>query len=68
MPINLSGSNGVNSSGNVVTDSEVSAVGNITTDNYFLGNGSQLTGITTANVDLTAVTTNVIPASNVRYS
>jgi hypothetical protein len=64
MPINLSGSNGVNSSGNVVTDSEISAVGNITTDNYFIGNGSQLTGITTANIDLTAVTTNIIPAAN----
>jgi hypothetical protein len=68
MPINLSGSNGVNSSGNVVTDSEISAVGNITTDNYFIGNGSQLTGIATGNIDLTAVTTNVIPASNITLS
>ena len=67
MPISLSGTQGVSASGNVVTNGVVSATGNVT-GNYFIGNGSQLTGITTGNVNLTAVTTNVIPASNVTLS
>jgi trimeric autotransporter adhesin len=68
MPINLSGINGVDSSGNIVTNGAVNAAGNIT-GNYFIGNGSQLTGIAASgNVNLTSVTTNVIPASNITLS
>ena len=32
-------------SGNILTRGLISATGNITTDNYFIGNGSQLTGL-----------------------
>ena len=50
-------------SGNLLTVGQVSAVGNITanTGSYFIGNGSQLTGITT----VTAVTNQILYGNNV---
>jgi hypothetical protein len=51
------------------SDLGISSTGNITTAGYMHGNGAFLSGINTgANIDLTAVTTNVIPASNVALS
>ena len=65
---------GVNGSGNVVVfantgayvDGVVSASGNITA-NYFIGNGSQLTGVTASSVNASALTGNTL-SSNVLYS
>ena len=49
-----------------LSDLGISTTGNITSDTYFIGNGSQLTGI--GAVDFTAVTTDIIPVSNVDLS
>jgi hypothetical protein len=65
---------GVNGSGNVVVfantgayvDGVVSASGNITA-NYFIGNGSQLTGVTASSINAAALTGNTL-SSNVLYS
>ena len=46
------------------SDYGISSTGNITTDGYVLGNGALLTGISGGNVNLTAVTTNIIPTGN----
>ena len=64
----------VNGTGNVAVFSNtgtyisgvVSASGNIT-GNYFIGNGSQLTGVTASSVDANALTGNTL-SSNVLYS
>ena len=48
----------VNGSGNVT--------GNVTAA-YFIGDGSQLTGISAGNVDLSAVAQSITPAANVTY-
>ncbi len=59
--------------GNILTGGLISATGNIT-GNYFLGNGSQLTGIAAtygnANVKsyLDSFDGNILPAANVTYS
>jgi len=63
--------------GNVYTAGVVSAMGNITggnvsttgnvTANYFIGNGSQLTGVTAASVDAANLTGNTL-SSNVTFS
>jgi hypothetical protein len=52
--------------GNIVTAGDVTATGNIT-GNYFVGNGSQLTGVTAASVDAANLTGNTL-SSNVLYS
>ena len=52
--------------GNVRTVGQVSATGNISA-NYFLGNGSQLTGLIASSVDANALTGNTL-ASTVLYS
>ena len=65
---------GVNGTGNVVVfantgayvDGVVSASGNITA-NYFIGNGSQLTGVTASSINAAALTGNTL-SSNVLYS
>ena len=51
---------------NILTGGEVSAVGNIT-GNYFIGNGSQLTGVAAASVNADALVGNTL-SSNVLYS
>ena len=61
MPSYVDGSNGI------VTTGNISATGNIT-GNYFIGNGSQLTGIAAGNVDLGNINQDVIPSANVTYS
>jgi hypothetical protein len=38
-------------SGNLATAGQISATGNITTTNYFIGNGRQLTGVQASDVD-----------------
>jgi hypothetical protein len=64
--------NGINSvsgnitGGNVLTGGTVSAVGNIT-GNYFIGNGSQLTGITADNVNADDLIGNTL-SGNVLFS
>jgi hypothetical protein len=58
------------------SDLGISATGNITTDNYFIGNGSQLTGIAASygNANVTTLlsggtfTGNIIPAGNATQS
>ena len=54
--------------GNILTGGEVSAVGNITanTGSFFIGNGSQLTGVTatSAGFPITAGTSNIAAAVN----
>jgi hypothetical protein len=65
---------GVNGTGNVAVISNtgayisgvVSATGNVS-GNYFIGNGSQLTGVTASSVDANALTGNTLSA-NVLYS
>jgi hypothetical protein len=52
--------------GNVLTGGKISAVGNIT-GNYFIGNGSQLTGVSASNVNANALVGDVL-SSNVLYS
>jgi hypothetical protein len=60
--------------GNITTVGKVSATGNITTDNYFLGNGSLLTGLpaTYGNANVSAYlasgtnTANIITSANVQ--
>jgi hypothetical protein len=52
--------------GNVLTGGVISATGNIT-GNYFIGNGSQLTGVIATNVDANALTGNTLSA-NVLFS
>jgi len=52
--------------GNITATGFVSASGNIT-GNYFIGNGSQLTGVTASSVDANALTGNTL-SSNVLYS
>jgi hypothetical protein len=52
--------------GNILTGGTVSAVGNIT-GNYFIGNGSQLTGITADNVNADDLTGNTL-SGNVLFS
>ena len=77
--VNISTANGnitmsVNGTGNVVVISNtgayvsgvVSASGNVS-GNYFIGNGSQLTGVTASSVDANALTGNTL-SSNVLYS
>jgi len=51
---------------NILTAGLVSATGNII-GNYFIGNGSQLTGVTATNVDANALTGNTL-SSNVLFS
>jgi len=48
-----------------ISGNGISVTGNIS-GNYFIGNGSQLTGI--SNVDLSNVSGNIIPSANVTYS
>ena len=77
--VNISTANGnitmgVNGTGNVAVISNtgayvsgvVSASGNVS-GNYFIGNGSQLTGVTASSVDANALTGNTL-SSNVLYS
>jgi len=52
--------------GNVLTGGLISATGNIT-GNYFIGNGSQLTGVTASSVDANNLTGNTL-SSNVLFS
>jgi filamentous hemagglutinin len=52
--------------GNLLTGGLVSATGNIT-GNYFIGNGSQLTGVTASSVSANALTGNTL-SSNVTFS
>jgi len=52
--------------GNITASGFVSAVGNIT-GNYFLGNGSQLTGVAASSVNANALIGNTL-SSNVLYS
>ena len=52
--------------GNVLTDGLISSTGNIT-GNYFIGNGSQLTGVAASSVDANALIGNTL-SSNVLYS
>jgi hypothetical protein len=63
---NLSVSNNVNS-GNVSTTGFISATGNIT-GNYFIGNGSQLTGITSATAGYANALVGNTLSSNVLFS
>ena len=55
--------------GNVLTVGQISATGNITaqTGSFFIGNGSQLTGVTASGVDANALTGNTL-SSNVLFS
>jgi len=53
-------------SGNILTAGLISATGNVT-GNYFIGNGSQLTGVTASGVAANALTGNTL-SSNVIYS
>jgi hypothetical protein len=48
--------------GNVLTGGLVSATGNVT-GNYFIGNGSQLTGVVAANMDANLLTGNTLSAN-----
>ena len=57
---------GTITAGNVDTGGNVSATGNITGD-YFIGNGSQLSGVTATNVDANNLTGNTL-ASGVTFS
>jgi hypothetical protein len=52
--------------GNITVSGFVSAVGNVS-GNYFIGNGSQLTGVTASGVSANALTGNTL-SSNVLYS
>jgi len=52
--------------GNILTSGRISAVGNIT-GNYFIGNGSLLTGVLATNVNANALVGNTL-SSNVLYS
>ena len=52
--------------GNILTGGKISAVGNIA-GNYFIGNGSQLTGVAASNVSANALIGDVL-SSNVLYS
>jgi fibronectin-binding autotransporter adhesin len=52
--------------GNITTAGVVSATGNVT-GNYFIGNGSQLTGVTASSVDANNLTGNTL-SSNVIFS
>jgi hypothetical protein len=52
--------------GNITASGFVSATGNVS-GNYFIGNGSQLTGVTASSVDANALTGNTLSA-NVLYS
>jgi hypothetical protein len=52
--------------GNINTGGLISATGNIT-GNFFIGNGSQLTGVTASSVDANALTGNTL-SSNVTFS
>jgi hypothetical protein len=52
--------------GNVLTGGLISATGNVT-GNYFIGNGSQLTGVTAASMDAGNLTGNTL-SSNVVFS
>jgi len=52
--------------GNLVTAGAITATGNVT-GNYFIGNGSQLTGVTAASVDAGNLTGNTL-SSNVLFS
>jgi filamentous hemagglutinin len=54
------------SGGNINTGGLISATGNIA-GNYFIGNGSQLTGVTASSVDANALTGNTL-SSNVTFS
>jgi hypothetical protein len=54
------------SGGNINTVGLISATGNVT-GNYFIGNGSQLTGVTASSVDANALTGNTL-SSNVIFS
>jgi filamentous hemagglutinin len=53
---------GTATAGNVLTGGEVSAVGNITANagSFFIGNGSQLTGVTASSVDANSLTGNTL--------
>jgi fibronectin-binding autotransporter adhesin len=55
--------------GNIATGGTVSATGNITAgaSSFFIGNGSQLTGVTASSVDANALTGNTL-SSNVVFS
>ena len=55
-----------NVTGNITLSGFVSAVGNVS-GNYFIGNGSQLTGVSAASVDANALLGNTLSA-NVLYS
>jgi len=52
--------------GNINTGGLISATGNVT-GNFFIGNGSQLTGVTASSVDANALTGNTL-SSNVTFS
>jgi hypothetical protein len=52
--------------GNITATGLISVTGNVT-GNYFIGNGSQLTGVTASSVDANALTGNTL-SSNVLYS
>jgi len=52
--------------GNIATAGQVSAAGNVT-GNYFIGNGSQLTGVAASSVNANALVGNTL-SSNVLYS
>ena len=60
---------GAVTAGNVYTGGEVSAVGNVTanTGSFFIGNGSQLTGVAASSVNANALTGNTL-ASGVIFS
>ena len=61
---NLSANANISISGNIITGGYISAAGNIT-GNYFIGNGSQLTGITSAGTQINNGTSNItIPTAN----
>jgi hypothetical protein len=68
LTIGIMSSTGNATHGNVLTGGVVSAVGNITanTGSFFIGNGSQLTGVTasTSGFPVTAGTSNIAAASN----
>ena len=52
--------------GNIITAGQISATGNVTGD-YFIGNGSQLTGVAASSVNANALVGNTL-SSNVLYS
>jgi filamentous hemagglutinin len=62
-------STGTVTGGNIATGGTVSATGNITAgaSSFFIGNGSQLTGVTASSVDANALTGNTL-SSNVVFS